>query len=75
MRINIVMVKESTNKTKIILILGAIAIILASVILLPVFKQNKFEHEGWINCQPLLSEEEAELCRQAEAAEYPYIAY
>ena len=36
---------------------------------------TKFEHEGWINCMPMLDSKQAELCRQAEEANYPYIAY
>lgn len=31
--------------------------------------------EGWINCMPVLSAEQSELCRKAEAQNYPYIAY
>ena len=38
-------------------------------------EQSSFEYEGWINCQPLLTEEQAELCRQAEEAGYDKIAY
>lgn len=38
-------------------------------------EKPNFEFEGWINCQPLLTEEQAELCRQAEEAGYDKIAY
>ena len=38
-------------------------------------EQSGFEYEGWIDCQPLLTEEQAELCRQAEEAGYDKIAY
>ncbi len=74
------MTKESVNTAKnkkLLLTLGIAGVIILAIIiaLLLVPKQDKFEYEGWINCQPILSKEEAELCKRAEAAEYPYIAY
>jgi hypothetical protein len=43
----------------------------------PVYKYRDpdFEYEGWIDCMPPLDEYEADLCKRAEEAGYPYIAY
>jgi tRNA-dihydrouridine synthase len=41
----------------------------------PPEEKKDFEFEGWINCQPMLTEEQAELCRKAEEAGYDKIAY
>ena len=41
----------------------------------PPEEKKDFEFEGWINCQPMLTDEQAELCRQAEEAGYDKIAY
>ena len=64
------------SKKKILFIaLGIIVVVAIVIVLLLVFKQDDFEYEGWINCQPMLTKEETELCERAEAAGYPYIAY
>ena len=52
-----------------------VGIMITIVFLLSNHNQDTFEYEGWIDCQPILSSEEEDLCRRAEAANYPYIAY
>ena len=52
-----------------------VVVIIAIVVAIIVSRQNEFHYEGWIDCMPPLSESEADLCRRAEAANYPYIAY
>lgn len=66
-----------TKKKKIILVVGLAVVVLAVVlaIILISSQRNDFKYEGWIDCQPVLSESQADLCRRAEAAGYPYIAY
>lgn len=66
---------NSKKKKIMFVILGIIAIVAIVMTLLLISKQNSFEYEGWINCQPILTKEAAELCERAEAAGYPYIAY
>ena len=56
-------------------LVGIIVIIIVGVIFLYNRDQETFEYDGWIDCMPELSESQAELCRRAEAAGYPYIAY
>ncbi len=54
-----------------------------SLVLLAIFSvlfyrhqaKPKFEHEGWINCMPSPGTVRSELCKRAEEANYPYIAY
>ena len=69
--------KKTKDKKQLIMILSAVFFIVVIVILVFLLKRNQdtFEYEGWINCQPILSPQEADLCRRAEAANYPYIAY
>lgn len=64
------------NNKRIIVLL--VLICLAATTLLVYYQhkpKQKFEYEGWISCMPVLSEKQSELCRQAEEADYPYIAY
>ena len=70
--------KNSNNKNWLIItILGVIlvGVIIAIAVILSNRDQDTFEYEGWIDCQPILSPEEEDLCRRAKAANYPYIAY
>lgn len=52
-----------------------VCIAVAIIVILQNTNKPKFEHEGWINCMPMLDSKQAELCKQAEEADYPYIAY
>ena len=63
------------KKTIIIIASVVVVVIIAIVVAIIVSRQNEFHYEGWIDCMPPLSESEADLCRRAEAANYPYIAY
>lgn len=69
--------KNSNNKKQLIIVMSIVFLI--GIIIVIVFllnrNQDTFEYEGWIDCQPVLSESEADLCRRAKAAGYPYIAY
>ncbi len=69
--------KKNKDKKQLIIILLAVFLIaiIVVIIFLLIRNQNTFEYEGWIDCQPILSPEEADLCKKAEAANYPYIAY
>lgn len=51
------------------------AVITAFIVLIIIYKQNEYRLEGTIDCQPPLSEYEAERCRRAEEANYPNIVY
>jgi hypothetical protein len=62
------------KRAVIILILLACAAV-AAFFILQNWTKPKFEYDGWINCMPLMDGKQAELCRQAEEAHYPYIAY
>ena len=70
---------DSRKKKTLFIIIGIIAVVAIVVaIVVALFltsRKDSFEYEGWIDCQPILSEKEAELCERAEAAGYPYIAY
>jgi len=64
--------KDIIMAVLVVLVVGLIIFIICLV----TQKQNlSFEYEGWINCQPILTPEEADLCARARAANYPYIAY
>ena len=65
------------KKKKLFIALGIVAAVIVAIMIasMLIFRQNKFIYHGWINCQPMLTEEEAELCERAEEAGYPYIAY
>ena len=70
--------KNFNNKKQLIIIMVAvflIGIIVVVIVFLLNRGQDVFEYDGWIDCQPVLSESEADLCRRAKAAGYPYIAY
>lgn len=73
------MVSMGTNKKRFIALIGIILAITIVIAVLFFKKQSQnektFEYEGTLNCQPILTPEEAELCRRAEAANYPYIVY
>lgn len=69
--------KNSKSKKRFIVTIFVVILvgIIIAVTLLLNRSQDTFEYEGWIDCQPILSPEEEDLCRRAEAANYPYIAY
>ena len=67
--------KQLTTIMMVTFLVGIIVIIIVGVIFLYNRDQETFEYNGWIDCMPELSESQAELCRRAEAAGYPYIAY
>lgn len=81
--------KKTNNKKLFIIIILAVFLIVATIALFFLLKRDQvtsesnsgydseydFKYEGWIDCQPVLSPEKEELCRRAEAANYPYIAY
>ena len=67
--------KQLTTIMMVTFLVGIIVIIIVGVIFLYNRDQKTFEYDGWIDCMPELSESQAELCRRAEAAGYPYIAY
>lgn len=58
-------------------IVAVLMIVAVCVVLLTSNKnsEGEFTYEGWIDCMPPLSESQEDLCRRAEAAGYPYIAY
>lgn len=66
---------KTTKKKILFIVLGIIAVATIAFVILLVSRRNNFEYEGWLNCQPILPEDAAELCKRAEAAGYPYIAY
>ena len=69
--------KERPKKLRFWVVLVAI-VVLAVIIIGVVYQVNRpagFHYEGWIDCMPPLEGAQAELCAQAEAAGYPYIAY
>ncbi|MBQ3945481.1 MAG: hypothetical protein II670_07725, partial [Alphaproteobacteria bacterium] len=67
--------KQLTTIMMVTFLVGIIVIIIVGVIFLYNRDQETFEYNGWIDCMPELSKSQAELCRRAEAAGYPYIAY
>ena len=74
---------NSVNKKQtLIIVTVAFLVVVVIAILAFLLNQNQntfeydgFEYDGWIDCQPWLSESEADLCERAEAAGYPYITY
>ena len=64
-------------KKKVLIILIVFVVLIAAVIYIHVTSSRKteFTYDGWINCMPPLSKDQAKLCEDAEAANYPYIAY
>ena len=67
--------KKKNNNLMVALIITGIVLVAAIAIALALFKKDEFHYSGWINCMPSLSESEADLCKRAKAAGYPYIAY
>ena len=58
-----------------VIVFVTLAIIIILVVIFIKNHSNKFAYDGWIDCMPPLSGSKADLCKQAEAAGYPYIAY
>jgi len=65
-------------KKKVLIIFALFALLMLAVFAAYVTVSNKkkeFSYEGWIDCMPPLSDNEAKLCKEAEEANYPYITY
>ena len=68
--------KYMRKRTTVVLLVGILCILVAVIVMHYLLKEDKeFEYNGWLNCQPMLSDEQAELCQKAEEANYPNIAY
>ena len=67
-------------KKELIIGISVVIVLIIVVICVVLLTSNKsgegeFTYDGRIDCMPPLSESQEDLCRRAEAAGYPYIAY